>query len=1016
MSQLARNAAILQLPQQAVIQSKIAVPPLAATLVSRPRVEDKLVGLIERNPIVVVAATAGAGKTTAVATALRQLDRPVAWLTVDRTDAAPGRLLTYLEAAIARVDKRSDIGSIASAALTSGLAHAEAAGMLVEAIGDTPVVLVLDNLERLGEEPAAWTVIEAVARYAPPSMRIVFLSRHDVPPALCQLRSEMTAVVGEQTLAFTALEAAEALKQLGQTADVENVLEATGGWVTGVLFEGWRLEQETGAMGGEADPLNGYLSAHILAQLDTADREFLIATALLEEVDVPNATRLGQPKPADRLDTLRAAHLPVTWLPGGRTMRCHPCFREYLVNLLERRGDEELCDLRIAHGRLLADAGHLEEATDEFLRARALELAASTAERAIAGVVERLDFAVAERWLAQLKDVLPLGASAFATAELMLAIAHDDYARADAVIERLAAAGELELFAAGSERAAALVVWAAGTLDPRMGRELGPLLDVAPQGPVVQAVRYGLGTLEQRSDVRRPELTGSPTDALVLATDYAHGRLNEIVALPRSRWIGAVVDPWRIAALQTLGRTEEALELYRAAEAAGVAEIALATGVAPHLLLDAGLPDEAEQVCERGRELAERSGAAWYVALNRIGEAKLHLRRDRDTGAARAVLELADASPARRIHFIAELIDTWYGFALLLDREDVAARRTLQAAVGGMVAGDRILELPTAAIYLAESEWRMGDEDAADHAADLALATAQRQGSKHLLLQALRDFPAVASRRIDAEADVDSAWHELGRDLTGQASELRTDTRASVRLTEFGRPSLIVNGADVNPRLVKVYELLSLLATRPTRRAAREELLDSLFDGRNDASTRAYLRQVIQRLRRAMPDESAIGSDRASVWIADQVELSVESVHLQSTLREASRLHGAERLDATLAALAIADKGEYLPAARSGWSDARRRELFDLVTDARHQAAELAFSLGRHVEANELVTQVLSADRFREATWRLKMRLASALGDDDGVLAAFHGCEQALATLGTRPASSTRQLLEQLRR
>jgi hypothetical protein len=75
----------------------------------------------------------------------------------------------------------------------------------------------------------------------------------------------------------------------------------------------------------------------------------------------------------------------------------------------------------------------------------------------------------------------------------------------------------------------------------------------------------------------------------------------------------------------------------------------------------------------------------------------------------------------------------------------------------------------------------------------------------------------------------------------------------------------------------------------------------------------------------------------------------------------------------------------------------------------------LALTLGRHVEANELVSLVLTADRLREASWRLKMRIAGGLGDDDGVLAAFHECEQALATLGTGPASSTRQLLERLR-
>src|SRR5439155_452551 len=115
-----------------------------------------------------------------------------------------------------------------------------------------------------------------------------------------------------------------------------------------------------------------------------------------------------------------------------------------------------------------------------------------------------------------------------------------------------------------------------------------------------------------------------------------------------------------------------------------------------------------------------------------------------------------------------EWLDTWYGLALLLEADDAAALARLRKAVESMVAGDRILELPTAAVYLAEAEWRAGDEEAADRAADRALDAARRQGSNHLLLQALADFPAVVSRRIDAEPGADSAWHELGRALIAQ--------------------------------------------------------------------------------------------------------------------------------------------------------------------------------------------------------------------------------------------------------
>src|SRR5262245_50593565 len=84
-----------------VIRAKLRPPPAPDPCVRRPRLEAQLAAMIERHPAVVVAATAGAGKTTAVAATADALDRELAWLTLDITDAAPGRLVGYLEAALA---------------------------------------------------------------------------------------------------------------------------------------------------------------------------------------------------------------------------------------------------------------------------------------------------------------------------------------------------------------------------------------------------------------------------------------------------------------------------------------------------------------------------------------------------------------------------------------------------------------------------------------------------------------------------------------------------------------------------------------------------------------------------------------------------------------------------------------------------------------------------------------------------------------------------------------------------
>jgi DNA-binding SARP family transcriptional activator len=55
-------------------------------------------------------------------------------------------------------------------------------------------------------------------------------------------------------------------------------------------------------------------------------------------------------------------------------------------------------------------------------------------------------------------------------------------------------------------------------------------------------------------------------------------------------------------------------------------------------------------------------------------------------------------------------------------------------------------------------------------------------------------------------------------------------------------------------------------------------------------------------------------------------------------------------------------------------------------------------------------------DPFREAAWRLMMRIGAAFGDERRVITAFQDCERALGQLDTAPAPATRQLLETLRR
>src|ERR1700758_4337390 len=101
-----------------VIRRKITVPDTPVGAVPRERLDGLLCQLVDAHRVVAVTATAGAGKSVAVAHASGRVNKPVAGLRVDATDAAPGRLVTYLEEALAQ--QLPSVRGIASGALAAG--------------------------------------------------------------------------------------------------------------------------------------------------------------------------------------------------------------------------------------------------------------------------------------------------------------------------------------------------------------------------------------------------------------------------------------------------------------------------------------------------------------------------------------------------------------------------------------------------------------------------------------------------------------------------------------------------------------------------------------------------------------------------------------------------------------------------------------------------------------------------------------------------------------------------------
>ena len=993
-------------PGSFVVEAKIRMPRIRDEAVIRPRVSDLLRARLDAFDVIWVTATAGAGKTTAVVHALQNADEPVAWMRLDDAEAAPGRLLVYLEHAL--LTAMPDRKPLVAEALDHGISHAESAALLAESVAGTKATLVIDEVERIEQSDGARDSLSAFIKYAAPGTKVILSSRRKVSLGLA--RAELDGhigYVGEDDLAFSTDEAHQALTSLSLSAvDAETAVRATGGWVTGVLFEAWRSAEHVPGAGGEVDPLGSYLSSEIMASLDPDVSAFLVFTAVLDVVTPDRASRIGLGNAGELMRKLRRAHLPVDF-DGPFAMRCHMRFREYLLDRWRELDEPVRADITFRHGQLLADEHRHEDAVGEFLAAGDPAQAEDAAEQVILAVARRLDIDLVERWLRSFRPWRVAASPVLTAAELLVAVDREEFGRSARAADRLVASGD-QAFLADSRLLGAMAwsYFVNGRVEDAYG-----VLDGAPKDARTEAIRFSIGVelVDDETHYRdRPADPHTELDGLLARVDLAHGRFVELTTRPDIRQ--RAVRLAQVGALTGLGRLEEAWERMPASFSGW-------TGIRmrAELLAECERPQEAWSELIAGREHLAQSESPLYRMFALLTEAMLALRFRRDAAQARAALRAVELEPTalRRVRVL-EQIALWKGLIALIEDNADEAVGQLRESVALMTRWDRRLLLPVAAVYLAEAEWRAGEEDASDTAADVAMETARATGSVHVLSRALADFPAVLSRRLDIEKDPDGPWHDLGRTMIVNArSREHVVSRPALNVSELGRPLVCIGGHRREVKLVKSIELLSYLAVEGTD-VSRDALIAALFDSKNDKSAQAYLRGAANGIRELVGNPGCLIIDGSRVkWMKGS--LTSTFVETRTAYRRLRSVNGMERLRLAMLLIDSVGAREVLPGARSPWVTEHRARWASLILDIRHTAAEAAFSAARYMQAYQLVQDVLREDPYRERAWRLAMKVASAVGDTDQVIAAYRGCEAALAELPTTPSEATRALFERLR-
>ncbi|MGW9025868.1 LuxR C-terminal-related transcriptional regulator [Streptomyces sp. NPDC055722] len=371
-----------------VLAARFSVPVPPQAFVRRPRLTDRLTQGV-RGPLTLVNGPAGAGKTLLVADWLASGAAPgqVAWLTVAPEDNGPGVFWTYVLESLRRhgLAARDDIGSPARPGEVDHSLLTRLAAQL--SLREEPLVLVLDEFDRVGTSAEVAEELQFVLRHAGQGLRLIVISRTEPLLPLHRYRAagEVTDIRGAD-LAFRPKETAELLSRHGLHLSEDGtraLTERTGGWAAG-------LRLGTLAAQGAGDPeaflkdfeagqstLADFLLAEVLDTQPAETQDLLLRTSILEQIHPGLANALTRRDDAEAiLAGLQRANAFVEAI-GHSWYRLHPLFAEILqVHLRVRHpGLEPELHRRAAHW--LSETGLLTEALPHAADAGDWELAAT---------------------------------------------------------------------------------------------------------------------------------------------------------------------------------------------------------------------------------------------------------------------------------------------------------------------------------------------------------------------------------------------------------------------------------------------------------------------------------------------------------------------------------------------------------------------------------------------------------------------------------------------------------------
>ena len=402
-------------------------PPLPGDdTLMRPRLLDAVRAAILAHRLTLIAAPAGAGKTTTLAALLRERDAlAVAWLALDSDDNDPATFAAALLAALRR--GLPGCGTVAQT-LFDGLPDPGAQlrrilGVLINDLPDLsarPLVLVLDDLHAI-TEPAIHDAVDHLLDRLPQGAHVAVTTRYDPPLALARLRARgQLAEVRLPDLRFTTAETGALLNErlvLGLSAgEVAALHDRTGGWAAGLRLLALMLGRLATAderrafiarLGEDGRYIFDFMAEEVLEQQEPELQRFLLDTAILPELTPALCRAVTGREDAPRLldrAYRRNLFLTITGGPSAETggaYRFHDLFAVFLRGRLAGESPERVRQL---HRRAAEAATEPAQAIAHYCAAELWEDASRTIEASAPQFTRHGMYRCLHDWIGALPD------------------------------------------------------------------------------------------------------------------------------------------------------------------------------------------------------------------------------------------------------------------------------------------------------------------------------------------------------------------------------------------------------------------------------------------------------------------------------------------------------------------------------------------------------------------------------------------------------------------------------------